>query len=162
MATTSPGQGCLSPISSFNLSDIPIIGVLLLLLETLVSRNSEKTTLLNNRFSNLPVGNIRVLALNVWGMPAVIGSMDKELRMKVSFNIMSQPFPSLWPSCRLKFKTPKAIGDFIAKAEYDIYMLVELWMRPDHATIQAKVPEVSSLEQFVFCKYKTIQLPLTM
>ena len=32
------------------------------------------------------------MALNVWGMPAVIGSMDKELRMKVSFNIILLTF----------------------------------------------------------------------
>jgi len=57
-----------------------------------------------------------VMALNVWGMPAKVGSEDKELRIK-------------------------AIGEKIALAEYDVYLLAELWMRPDHATIEASLPE---------------------
>jgi len=59
---------------------------------------------------------LRVMSLNVWGMPAEVGSKDKELRIK-------------------------AIGEHIQKAEYDIYLLAELWMRPDHATIQNLIPE---------------------
>ena len=59
---------------------------------------------------------LKVLALNVWGMPAKVGSEDKELRMK-------------------------AIGKFIQKQEYDVYLLAELWMRPDHETIRQHVPE---------------------
>jgi len=59
---------------------------------------------------------LRVLSLNVWGMPAKVGSEDKELRIK-------------------------AIGEYIQKAEYDIYLLAELWMRPDHTTIQNLIPE---------------------
>jgi len=59
---------------------------------------------------------LKVLALNVWGMPAKVGSEDKELRMK-------------------------AIGKFIQKKEYDVYLLAELWMRPDHETIRQLVPE---------------------
>ena len=31
--------------------------------------------------------SVRVMALNVWGMPAKVGSEDKELRIKVGFNI---------------------------------------------------------------------------
>jgi len=58
---------------------------------------------------------LKVLALNVWGMPAKVGSEDKELRMK-------------------------AIGQFIQKKEYDVYLLAELWMRPDHETIRQHVP----------------------
>ena len=57
-----------------------------------------------------------MLALNCWGMPAKVGSEDKELRMK-------------------------AIGKFIQKKEHDVYLLSELWMRPDHETIRALVPE---------------------
>ena len=52
------------------------------------------------------------MALNVWGMPAKVGSEDKELRMI-------------------------AIGKFIQKKEYDVYLLSELWMRPDHETIRS-------------------------
>ena len=36
----------------------------------------------------------------------------------------------------------QAIGEKIALAEYDVYLLAELWMRPDHATIEASLPEV--------------------
>ena len=68
-------------------------------------------TLKSNSFPGL-----KVLALNVWGMPAKVGSEDKELRMK-------------------------AIGKFIQKQEYDVYLLAELWMRPDHETIRQHVPE---------------------
>ena len=56
------------------------------------------------------------MALNVWGMPAKVGSEDKELRME-------------------------AIGKFIQQKEYDVYLLAELWMRPDHETIRLLVPE---------------------
>ena len=31
------------------------------------------------------VVSVRVMALNVWGMPAKVGSEDKELRIKVIF-----------------------------------------------------------------------------
>ena len=55
------------------------------------------------------------MALNVWGMPAKVGSEDKELRIA-------------------------AIGDRIHKAEFDVYLLAELWMRPDHETIRQKLP----------------------
>ena len=34
-----------------------------------------------------------------------------------------------------------AIGDFVQKAEYDLYLFSELWMRPDHETIRRKIPE---------------------
>ena len=37
----------------------------------------------------------------------------------------------------------QAIGEEIGKAEYDVYLLAELWMRPDHATIAAALPEVT-------------------
>ena len=56
------------------------------------------------------------MALNVWGMPAKVGALDKELRMK-------------------------AIGKFIQKEEYDVYLLAELWMRPDHETIRSLLPK---------------------
>jgi len=59
---------------------------------------------------------LNVMALNVWGMPAKVGALDKELRMK-------------------------AIGKFIQKKEYDVYLLAELWMRPDHETIRSLLPK---------------------
>ena len=60
------------------------------------------------------VSALNVLALNCWGMPAKVGSEDKELRVA-------------------------GIAEMIVKAEYDVYLLSELWMRPDHETIRAKV-----------------------
>ena len=35
----------------------------------------------------------------------------------------------------------KAIGNMINKAEYDIYLLEELWMRADHNTISGRIPD---------------------
>ena len=55
------------------------------------------------------------MALNTWGMPATFGAQDKTLRMQ-------------------------AIGELIQKQEYDIYLLEELWMRPDHAHIKSLLP----------------------
>ena len=37
----------------------------------------------------------------------------------------------------------QAIRDEIAKAEYDVYLLTELWMRNDHEIIAAALPEVA-------------------
>ena len=56
------------------------------------------------------------MSLNTWGMPASLGSVYKEDRMI-------------------------AIGEHISKAEFDVYLLEELWMRGDHATIKAHLPE---------------------
>jgi len=62
------------------------------------------------------VVGLKVMSLNTWGMPATFGSYDKEDRME-------------------------AIGRHIQKAEYDLYLLEELWMRPDHSTIKSLIPE---------------------
>jgi len=59
---------------------------------------------------------LRVMSLNTWGMPHTFGSQDKELRME-------------------------AIGNHINKGEYDVYLLEELWMRPDHNKIKSLIPE---------------------
>lgn len=63
-----------------------------------------------------PFIKLKVMALNTWGMPASLGSYDKALRME-------------------------AIGRLIAKEEYDVYLLSELWMRPDHKVIKSLVPQ---------------------
>ena len=55
------------------------------------------------------------MSLNTWGMPASLGSYDKEMRMA-------------------------AIGQYINQSEHDIYLLEELWMRPDHAHIKSLLP----------------------
>jgi len=59
--------------------------------------------------------SLKIMSLNTWGMPQVFGSEDKEARMN-------------------------AIGRHIRKAEHDLYLLEELWMRHDHETIQGYVP----------------------
>ena len=69
---------------------------------------------------------IKIFALNVWGMPARLGSQDKELRIR-------------------------GIGNFIQKADYDVYLLSELWMRPDHKTIEKLLPDgffITAVEDF--------------
>ncbi|XP_023348868.1 uncharacterized protein LOC111717601 isoform X2 [Eurytemora carolleeae] len=55
--------------------------------------------------------DLRIMALNCWGVPGSFGAYDKEKRMV-------------------------AIGEEIIKREYDVYLLEELWMRNDHATIK--------------------------
>jgi len=65
---------------------------------------------------NQNVIGLKVMSLNTWGMPASLGSVYKEDRMI-------------------------AIGEHISKAEFDVYLLEELWMRGDHATIKAHLPE---------------------
>jgi len=62
-----------------------------------------------------PIVSLKLMALNTWGMPATFGAKDKTSRMK-------------------------AIGELIQKQEYDIYLLEELWMRPDHALVKSLIP----------------------
>jgi len=68
------------------------------------------------------VVGVRVMALNTWGMPHTFSSEDKEERMT-------------------------AIGKLLSQSEYDIVMLEELWMRPDHDTIKKSLgPEYHMTE----------------
>lgn len=61
---------------------------------------------------------IRILSLNTWGMPYnLFGGLDKEIRMP-------------------------AIANMIKKKEYDVYLLEELWMRPDHEKIRTAAASV--------------------
>lgn len=60
--------------------------------------------------------NLRIISLNTWGMPHTLGAQDKEIRMD-------------------------GIGRFIAKMDFDLYLLEELWMRPDHDTIKKHLPD---------------------
>jgi len=69
---------------------------------------------------------LKVLALNTWGMPKTFGSVDKEKRMR-------------------------AIGEHIQKKGHDVYLLSELWMRPDHNKIREMLPpgfHMTQLDQF--------------
>ena len=60
--------------------------------------------------------SVRVLSLSVWGSPASFGAEDKEERIQ-------------------------AIGEYIRDHNdtLDVVMLQELWMRPDHATIESLI-----------------------
>lgn len=60
--------------------------------------------------------SLKVTSLNTWGMPATFGSQYKTERMA-------------------------AIAEQVARGDYDVFLLEELWMEPDHTTIGAKVPE---------------------
>ena len=66
--------------------------------------------------SNINCMGLKVISLNSWGMPATFGSQYKPERME-------------------------AIGNRIADGEYDVFLLEELWMQPDHDSIAAKVPQ---------------------
>ena len=81
----------------------------------LLVRSQTSTCLLNIQDFFL---GLKVMSLNTWGMPRTFGSEDKSLRME-------------------------AIGNHIKKGEYDVYLLEELWMRPDHNVIKSLIPEGS-------------------
>jgi len=73
--------------------------------------------------------SLRIISLNTWGMPHTLGAQDKEIRME-------------------------GIGRFIAKKDFDIYLLEELWMRPDHDTIKMHLPD-----DFHMTEYDTLAPP---
>ena len=55
---------------------------------------------------------IQIFSLSVWGAPASFGTEDKEERIQ-------------------------AIGEYIVNhTKVDLFLLQELWMRPDHETIR--------------------------
>ena len=66
---------------------------------------------------------LQVMSLNTWGMPEKLGSEFKTQRMN-------------------------AIAKEISKGEFDIYLLEELWMQPDHETIAKKIPANYSITGF--------------
>ena len=63
------------------------------------------------------------MSLNTWGMPEKLGSEFKTQRMN-------------------------AIAKEISKGEFDIYLLEELWMQPDHETIAKNIPANYSITGF--------------
>ena len=66
------------------------------------------------------------MSLNVWGMLSILGVPFKATRIK-------------------------AIAEEISKGEYDIYLLEELWMEPDHDAIHSKIPN-----EFYMTRYKEL------
>ena len=73
--------------------------------------------------SSFNCSSLKVVALNAWGMPTLLGSEYKAERMS-------------------------AIADVVSQGDYDIFLLEELWMQPDHEAIEAKVPEGFSMTGF--------------
>jgi len=59
---------------------------------------------------------LRVLSLMVWGSPGSFGTMDKELRVQ-------------------------SIGNLSHRGDWDVLLLSDLWMRPDHSAIRQALPE---------------------
>jgi len=67
--------------------------------------------------SGAPPGTpLRLLSLMVWGSPGSFGVDDKELRIE-------------------------AIGNLTRSGNWDVILLNDLWMRPDHGKIRAMIPE---------------------
>ena len=77
--------------------------------------------------------DLRVLALNCWGMPGntVHLSEDKELRMRHIGDMIAK--------VRTHYLRQFLLASLF-QAEYDVYLLSELWMRPDHETIRLRLP----------------------
>merc|ERR1712088_163182 len=68
------------------------------------------------------VVGLRVMTYNTWGIPHTFGSKDKEERME-------------------------KIGHLLSRGDYDLVLLEELWMRPDHETIKSSLgPELYMTE----------------
>ena len=59
--------------------------------------------------------DLKIMSLNVWGMPPIFGSQYKEERIS-------------------------AIANEISKGDFDIYLLQELWLESDHKKIAASLP----------------------
>ena len=57
---------------------------------------------------------LKVMTYNTWGIPHTFGSKDKEERME-------------------------KIGHLLGRGDYDLVLLEELWMRPDHETIKSSL-----------------------
>ena len=66
------------------------------------------------------------MSLNVWGMLTILGVPYKASRIN-------------------------AIAEEISKGEYDIYLLEELWMKPDHDAIHSKIPN-----EFYMTRYREL------
>jgi len=84
--------------------------------------------LLGYNFYWKDVVGLRVMSYNTWGIPHTFGSRDKEERMD-------------------------KIGSLLSKGHYDLILLEELWMRPDHETIKSQLgPEFYMTEYDDFNK----------
>jgi len=106
----------------FGLGCIGFITAILLSLKQYNSMQPHKTIIKNvhqNRNSSRTSENsipFSVFSLMVWGSPGSFGTEDKELRIQ-------------------------AIGNLTSNPDWDVMLLSDLWMRPDHATIRSMLPE---------------------
>lgn len=59
---------------------------------------------------------LKVISMNVWGMPAGMGG------------------------CKFKQERIAALADLVSRGGYDLFLLQELWMQPDHEAVAAALP----------------------
>jgi hypothetical protein len=79
--------------------------------------------------SSLNCASLKVVAMNTWGMPKLFGSELKPERMK-------------------------AIGDLIAKGDYDVFLMEELWLQDDHEALASRAPP-----DFMMTGFRQLSLP---
>ena len=101
---------------------------------------------------------LRLLSLSVWGAPASLGTKDKTERVSFNSYQNTKGVFLLQNECKCNIPQIAAIAAFIANSsEYDLVLLQDLWMRPDHETIRAALPKVihnklsSSSGKILFC-----------
>ena len=98
------------------------------------------------------------MSLSVWGAPASLGTKDKTERVSFNSYQTSKAYFYCKMNANATFPQIESIAAFIANSsEYDLVLLQDLWMRPDHETIRAALPKVihnkliSSSGKIVFC-----------
>ena len=107
-------------------------------------------------FCTILVSVDRILSLSVWGAPSSLGTKDKAERVGtfgcfsyLIFNHEARGGCLQIVNC-LQIAS---IAAFVANStEYDLVLLQDLWMRPDHETIRASLPKVT--RKFRFLKLK--------
>ena len=80
------------------------------------THGTNESKALPMRSSTQKETSLKLLSLMVWGSPGSFGTEDKELRIA-------------------------AIGNLTQTSNWDIIVLSDLWMRPDHQKIQQSIPE---------------------
>ena len=86
---------------------------------------------------------LRLLSLSVWGAPASLGTKDKTERVSFNSYQTSKAYFYCKMNANATFPQIESIAAFIANSsEYDLVLLQDLWMRPDHETIRAALPKV--------------------
>ena len=98
----------------------------------------------------------RLLSLSVWGAPTSLGTKDKAERVGTfgcfSYLILNHEARG---GCLqiVNCLQIASIAAFVANStEYDLILLQDLWMRPDHETIRASLPKVTRKLRFLKVK----------